>query len=405
MSTLADTLVVLFTRGMSLREWSSSGMIGRELALYQRLAEWYGRIVFVTYGNAAERGFLAGCITGPEAAKMVVCGNDDGLAIDAFEATLAARLEALLGTDRTVVVKTNQMSCFAGAPELAKALRVPGRRVALVARGGYLWSRLAAHTTGPDSAEAKDAAEREGSLCRRASIVVGTTEDMVNDLSWRYTLNADATRIIPNYVSILEGRKSAAERDRNLVLYAGQLAPVKRVHLLIEAMANVKAAMGEGPVLEIIGAGPERERLGRLVTELGAPVVFRERIPHEQLIQRMAQCAIYVQASETEGHPKTVIEAMSTGAPVIVADAPGLGDVVTHGATGLRVPAEAQAFAHAIESLLGDEDWRESLGSAAATTAFSQFSLERIVPLEVESHRAALEQAAVHASELARSAA
>lgn len=394
MRQIADTLIVLFTRGMSLREWSRSGMLSRELALYRRLLANYGRIVFVTYGDAAEHDFVVQSVAAEEASRLVVCCNPKRLPIDAYEASLAGTLDAMLGSDTSVVIKSNQMSCYAGAVGLAATLGERGRRVAFVARGGYLWSRLAAHTKGSDSAEAIDAAAREGVLCRGASLVVGTTEEMVNDLCWRYTLNVEATRVIPNYVSIREPARPAADRERNLVLYAGQLAPVKRVHLLIEAMSMVKSSLGEGPILEIIGEGSERGRLEALAAELDAPVRFRDRIPHEDLLRRMAQCAVYVQASETEGHPKTVIEAMTTGAPVIVADAPGLGDVVSHGATGLRVPGDPQGFAHAIESLLGDEDWRELLGSAAATSAFSQFSLDRIVPLEVEAHQAALERAA-----------
>jgi len=395
MTQIADTLVVLFTRGMSLREWATSGMLSRELAIYRRLLDVFGRVVFVTYGDRGESRFLDESMSPSESGRMAVCGNEPRLPIDDFEATLPTRLEGLLKTDRTVVVKSNQMSCFAGAVGLVASLGQGGRKVALVARGGYLWSWLAAHTMGPDSAEAVEAAMREGGLCRAAAIVVGTTQEMVNDLSWRYTLNADATRVVPNYVVIADPPTLPAERERNLVLYAGQLAPVKRVHLLIEAIAIVKASMGEGPVLEIIGAGPERERLVAHAKTLEAPVVFRERIPHQELVRRMARCAVYVQASETEGHPKTVIEAMATGAPVIVADTPGLGDVVTHGATGLRLPAEPRVFAHAIESLLGDEDWRELLGSAAATAARSQYSLDRVVAMEIEAHRAALVRAGV----------
>jgi len=395
MPKIADTLIVLFTRGMSLREWSLSGMLSRELALYRRLAERYGRIVFVTYGDTAERSYLIGCVTEAEASKMIVCGNDQRMPIDAYEASLLARLRTLLGTDRTVVMKSNQMSCYAGTPALADALAENGRRVALIARGGYLWSRLAAHTRGPDSPEAIDAAEREASLCRSASLVVGTTEAMVKDLCWRYTLKPEAARVIPNYVDLAEPPRGAESRDRNLVLYAGQLAPVKRVDLLIEAMAVIKGSMGDGPVLEIIGAGPERKRLEDLAAAIEAPVRFVDRMPHEALIRRMGECAVYVQASETEGHPKTVIEAMATGAPVVVADSPGLGDVVSHGSTGLRVAGEPRAFAHAIESLLGDADWRELLGSAASTGARAQYGLDRILTLEIEAHQTAIARAAV----------
>ena len=74
------------------------------------------------------------------------------------------------------------------------------------------------------------------------------------------------------------------------------------------------------------------------------------------------------QASALEGHPKTVIEAMALGAAVVVADAPGLGEVVTHGVTGLRVEAQPGPIADAIGFLL-DEPWREQMGHGAGAVA------------------------------------
>jgi glycosyltransferase involved in cell wall biosynthesis len=97
-----------------------------------------------------------------------------------------------------------------------------------------------------------------------------------------------------------------------------------------------------------------------------------------------------VQASELEGHPKTVLEAMSAGAAVIVANSPGLGDVVMHGATGLRVSLDSEAFSRAISEMLNDADWRDALGAGAARMVHATLGLSAIAPKEIEAHQYAL---------------
>jgi len=139
-----------------------------------------------------------------------------------------------------------------------------------------------------------------------------------------------------------------------------------------------------------VGEGPEEDALRSLAARLGAPVRFERRVPHRELLARMRRCAVYAQASAYEGHPKTVIEAMCAGAPVVVAAAPGLDAPVETGVTGLCVPGDADSFAHAIGELLRDTDWSESLGSAAAASVRQRLGLAATVEREIEAARTAM---------------
>ena len=386
---IADTLVLVFTYGMSLRGWQSSGLLAREWALYDALLPRYERLVLATYGGPDDAAALDAVIRPEHRPKVAVVCRAPGISVEAHAADLPARVAASVGDARTVVVKTNQMVGGEVAVGITQTLRAGGRRVALVARGGYLWTRFAAHDHGPDSPAATDAAAREGALCAAADLVVGTTPDMVEDLAWRYLLPPERVTVIPNYVLIDRPVRPASERTPGLLLYAGQLSPRKRVDLLIRAVAMLDAATRSAVTLEIIGEGPERKALGALAASLAAPVRFLPRLPHHDVIERMSACAVYAQASELEGHPKTVLEAMAAGTPVVVADAPGLGDVVTHGGTGLRLPPDPAAFAHALQELLRDEDWREQLGGAASRAIRTSFGLPTVIALECAAHRRA----------------
>jgi hypothetical protein len=388
---VADTLVVTFTYGVSLRTWLDTGGIGREMALYIALADHYDKILFLTYGGAGESKILADALPAELQSKFRVVSNESKLDCSEFAATAPALILAALDGAKRVVVKTNQMAGGDVAVKIADHLLAAGIQTGLVARGGYLWSRMAAYEYGPTSCEARKAAEVERALCTAANVVVGTTKAMIDDLAWRYTLDPSMTRLIPNYViAPSDPPRSAAERIPGLILYAGQLVHRKRVDVLIEAVSQLEPELRETVTLEIIGDGPELENLKAQAAPLGKCVVFRSRLPHEQLLVRMSECSLYAQASELEGHPKTVLEAMAQGATVLIANTPGLGEVVMHGISGLRLSLDAESFSRAFTELLNDSDWRDSIGSGAARMINSTIGLDATIPKELESHAFAL---------------
>src|SRR6188472_2422698 len=102
---IADTLVLAFSEGVSLKVWADTGLIDREWELYRRVAPRFGRIIVVTYGKADDAAFLPRLSPG----VGLVC-NDKGLPTQEFLATVPARVAELVGDSRSIIVKTNQMS-------------------------------------------------------------------------------------------------------------------------------------------------------------------------------------------------------------------------------------------------------------------------------------------------------
>lgn len=370
---------------MSLTEWERTGLLEREWALYSRLAGDYERIVIVSHGDARDEAIAASLSPPP-----LCITNSERLETVAYIASLPARLAAL-GPISSAVVKTNQMDDAGAACSITAWLRQERINVALIARGGYLRSQFLAHEFGPGSPQAIAAGLAEQTLIGASNLVVGTTSTMVDDLCWRDGIDANHVRVIPNFVLADHPVIEAEDRVQNLVLYVGQLVPRKRVDALIRAIADLP----EDPpiMLEIIGDGPEEANLRALASELKARVVFKPRLPHRQVIERMSKAAVYLHASALEGHPKSVIEAMSTGCACIVADTPGLGCVVENGVTGVRVPGTSETFAYALAGVLEDVSWRQQIGACAAEQVRSRFGLDRIVDLERSAHRAAVELA------------
>ncbi|GJQ28814.1 MAG: hypothetical protein HBSAPP03_06980 [Phycisphaerae bacterium] len=384
---IADALVLVFPTGGSLRAWRERGVLTRESAMLRALTEHYPRVVLATHGGEGDAAVLDEVMPGLPTGRVVVVRGDSE---ESSAAGLTARVAGAVRGCGTVLVKTVQMHASTWAVGLAGALREAGHTVGFIARGGGLWTRFVAYEHGPQSPEALRAAAQERVLCQAADVVVGTTSEMVEDLAWRYGLDPSRCVVVPNYVMVDRPAAGVAEREPGLLVYAGQLSKRKRLDVLIRAVAALPADVRAGVRLEIHGTGPEQGALVAMAGKLSAPVVFAGRVEHGVLLERMRRCTIYVQASELEGHPKAVLEAMGMGAAVLVARSPGLGDVVTHGMNGLRVDADALSFATAIEELLRDGEWREVLGAAASRTIRQQYGLPSVLPLELEVHRRAL---------------
>lgn len=380
---LAQTLLATMTRGMSLREWERSGLLYREWALYEQIAQDYERIVVISHGDDDDQAIAA--LMDP---RPILITNRDHLPVLDYVASLPARIDEALGPIESGVVRTNQMDDAGAACAITGWLRHQNIPCALIARCGYLRSQFLAAEFGPGSPQAADAALIERTLIGMADLVVGTTERIVSDLAWRDGLSNEQVRVVPNYVLDDACIVPDATRQPGLLVCVGQLVPRKRVDHLIRAVAELHE--DHEVTLEVIGSGPDEHALRALASELGAPVTFHPRLPHHEVLDRMRRAAIYLQASALEGHPKTLMEAMACGAACIVADSPGLGNLIQNGVNGLCVSGEPQTFAYALAGLLEDACWREQLGACASQFARTHFGLDRVIDLEREAHRAAL---------------
>lgn len=388
---IADALVLVFSTGTSLVSWKQRGLFPREWCLYEGLRPCFRKIVILTadaHTKAENQAILATLPGGFDPNHHIIVTGDTSPTPDAPR--LAASVTAALAGCRSAVVKTPIAHGGEVGLEIAQSLRAAGLSVGLLARGGFLWSKFVAHEHGPHSLAHNEVAAIEGCVCQTADFVVGSTQDMIDDLSWRYYLPPGKVRAIPSYVLSEDEVPPASDREPSTILYAGPLVARKRVDLLIEAAALLSENQRASIVLELLGTGPEQPRLEALVRERNVTARFPGRLPHNAMLERMRRATLYAQCSEFESHPRGVIEAMASGCSVIVVDAPGLTDIVTHGVSGLRVAPDPRALAHSINGLLEDPEWRNTIGATASRVARASYALPIILDREIMASRLAL---------------
>jgi len=173
-----------------------------------------------------------------------------------------------------------------------------------------------------------------------------------------------ADRILGRQVSMpialpaLDDRTSLQEpapaRGRT-ILAAGRLVPEKGFDILIEAFARLirKGRAGDADLV-IVGEGPDRARLARLVVRhgLGARITMPGYV--EDIRPWLDDCRVFALPSRFEGYAAVLVEALAAGRPVVATRCtPAVDDLLRGTGAGLDVPIEdSTAMAEAIATLL-----------------------------------------------------
>jgi glycosyltransferase involved in cell wall biosynthesis len=173
--------------------------------------------------------------------------------------------------------------------------------------------------------------------------------------------------------------------DPNLLLSVGRFVPKKAPHLAIQAFSGISKVYPDAR-LEMIGDGELLNDCKNLAERLGIKdrVVFHGVRDHGFVREKMGRASIFVQHSvtalngDTEGLPVAILEAMSSGTPVVATRHSGIPEAVIDGETGFLVDEkDVDGMAGKIGKLLGDEKLRSSMGDSARNRVLQHFSAEK----------------------------
>ena len=167
--------------------------------------------------------------------------------------------------------------------------------------------------------------------------------------------------------------------DQHLIVYMGRLRTVKGVEFGIRAFAT---ALEQLPNIRMVlaGEGDQQNLLGSLVSELGISEQVEFLGVRNDVPELLGAADSVLMPSLTEGFPRTAIEAMAAGKPVIATNVGGMPEAVIDGETGILVPArDSDALSAAIVRLVGDTDLQARLAQAGRKRAEKNYSVDRYV--------------------------
>jgi glycosyltransferase involved in cell wall biosynthesis len=172
------------------------------------------------------------------------------------------------------------------------------------------------------------------------------------------------------------------EGNLNIICIA-QIYPLKGIEYLLKAMAKVCLKITK-VVLYLVGdhALEEykgyKEKLISIIKSAGLDAVVVFTGWRADALEILSIMDIFVLPSLSEGVPKSVIEAMALGKPVVTTRVGGIPELVRHGETGFIVePRDSNGLAHAILKLANDRELRTTFGEKARSIAFREYSIKK----------------------------
>ena len=174
--------------------------------------------------------------------------------------------------------------------------------------------------------------------------------------------------------------------DVVVIAIIGRLVAEKGYAELFEAMRRVNA------YLWVIGerlASDHASTIDRMIGDiendpaLGKRIRFLGYRPDAAVLLRAAD--IFALPSHREGMPRSVIEAMMTGLPVVATDIRGSREEVVPGETGFLVPVgDATALAEVLRRLIDDPSLRHEMGAAGRARAVELYDEMRVIRRQME---------------------
>lgn len=165
-----------------------------------------------------------------------------------------------------------------------------------------------------------------------------------------------------------------------VALTVNHLHPRKRVDLFLRAVRHA-AQLGEGASALVVGAGPEREYLGKLAAELGmeegSDVVFAGSVPESELPAHYALADVYVHTGREESFGLSVIEALSLGLPVVSVNEGGPLDTVMDGVSGYLSDPTPEALGSALAEVWSSPLRAQAMGKSGARFISTHFRWEK----------------------------
>lgn len=222
-------------------------------------------------------------------------------------------------------------------------------------------------------------------------IAVPLVERVLASSGSGFRLRTDKLRVIGQGIDVTRFRPAEHKRERRrdfVLLTVGRISPVKRLEILIDALAQLPETGADGRTLvaRFVGnplsgrdrryAQVLRRRVQRL--KLAQRVQFLPAAPFARIDGVYRDADVFVNSSDTGSVDKTVLEAMSCGLPVVTSNA-AFSDIFTpvHAAQCRVAKDDPGALAQRLQTLIAmPADARHALGLALRDTVCREHSLE-----------------------------
>lgn len=211
---------------------------------------------------------------------------------------------------------------------------------------------------------------------------VHCVSDAMREQVLRFGVEPERIKVIRPAVDTQVFQPASASRDGSSVFRVVMVGTLTWRKGYEYALQSVKALVDRGvPIrLDVIGAGPERQRVLYTIDDLGLQdhVHLHGRLSPDDVRRCLQRSDVFLLATLSEGISNAALEAMACGLPVVTTDCGGLREAVTNGIEGYVVPTrDPAAMAAALGTLWRSVDQRVAMGMAGRRRIEQSFRLDQ----------------------------
>ncbi|MDA9711916.1 glycosyltransferase [Acidimicrobiaceae bacterium] len=363
-------IALFFTYDVSLRDWQELGLLDRELALYNSISKDKNiKFTFVTYGNDDEKNILQE----NNNFKIVPLGNYLNYKNKYFRFILSLLIPFKLKNELKDIdiLKTNQLM---------------GSWIPIVLK--YITKKPLIIRTGYDALEfaIKDKKSKIKIILyyfltllalKCSNMFFVTSKKDIENIKNRFKFfKIKNIYHRPNWVNITDSKKKITERKKETLLAVGRLETQKNYINLLSNLSNSDLE------IHIFGTGSLKEKVKNFANKNNLKVNLNENINHSKLMNLYEDYMFFVMYSNYEGHPKTLIEAMSKGCIPIILKNENNTEIIDHYENGILLNGEKDSIEKWVIHLIDNKKEMERLSSNAVKFVKKHYSLSNAVITE-----------------------
>lgn len=213
---------------------------------------------------------------------------------------------------------------------------------------------------------------------------VSSEEDMIFLQKYFYWNNNKKLQIRQNWITA-ETNSNFLDRDKKTILTVGRLEKQKNLYDLITNFKNTDFT------LDLVGEGSLRDELVSHSNKNNAETNFLGLIDHNKLLNLYQHYKYFVLNSTYEGHPKALIEAMSRGCIVIVNKSSNVQEIISNNVNGILFDYQNENPLDIISDLNEKDEIALEISNEASKFAFENYSIDKLISLELKAYKSLLE--------------
>ena len=359
-------IAIFFTYDYSLQGWESSGVLNRELAIYEKLSEVYGlEFIFFTYGDITDLDLKISnkFKTIPFYSLFKKNTNKYLQLINSFLIPFKIKKEL----QEVDILHQHQLHGV-WVPIICKILY----RKKLLVRTGYDMHYF--------------------SIKDKKNLLIKTFFKFLTYISLKvadiYTVTSheDEKRILSSYGSIAKNVKlrpnwvkkinldDLKDRKKTNILSVGRLVYQKNFDELIKEFKDTK----DEYQINIIGEGEQKDFLIKLAKDMNVNLNIIGNMSNEELIQVYKKYKYYVSFSLFEGNPKAVLESMASGCIPICSKIPSHTEIVKDNVNGMVFDLEKPELLNVLKYLNENDSVASELSQNAIEKVRENNSIELV---------------------------